>query len=297
MSLRYGKTMHPNQTRKIPGLFALAFLFPATSLPADDLVYPVADAIRLAYDPSARVIAIADVDHRNADIRESIAVVLTVYKGIDRTFDCLYLEIDRRMQPALDRYEQAAEPDYSRIVSALYKIRPGLKIKGLGINSEIEILNEDLLYRARTFGFKIRAGDIDFSSSFGRHVRSIQIDNAMSSATKHDAAIGLQERSRHFADLVASDAANNVCHRSIVVFGSAHFLDAFLNFPVLSFPHYLEQSAITSLQAFTEPLNCKADKNEGIRDLCRRVEAGEQVAIVTDAGRASGTPHLIFLSK
>jgi hypothetical protein len=295
--LRYGKAMFPNPTRTIPRFLALIFLFPATSLRANDLVYPVADAIRLTYDSSARVIAIADVDHRNAYIRKNIAHVLTIYKGIDRTFDCLYLEIDRRMQPALDRYEQAAAPDFSRIVSALFKIRPGLKALGLGLNSEIDILNEDLLSRARTLGFSIRAGDIDFSSPQGRQARNILIDNAMSTVTKHDAATGLQERSRNFADLVASDADNNVCHRSIVVFGSAHFLDRFLDFPVLSFPHYLEHSGITFLLAYTEPLNCMADKNEGMQELCRRVEAGEQVAIVTDAGRASGTPPLIFLSK
>jgi hypothetical protein len=289
--------MFPNQTRTIPCFLALVFLFSAMSLPADDLVYPVADAIRLTYDSSARVIAIADIDHRNADIRKNVANVLTIYKGIDRTFDCLYLEIDRRMQRALDQYEQAAAPDFSRIVSALYKVSPRLKTAGLGFNNEIEILNESLLSQARTFGFKIRAGDIDFSSPLGHQIRSIRIDNAMSPISKREAAKGLEERSRHFADLVASDAANNVCHRSIVVFGSAHFLDRFLNLPVLSFPHFLEQNALTFLVAFTEPLNCKTDKNEGIQDLCRRVEGGEQVAIVPDAGRASGTPPLILLSK
>ncbi len=289
--------MFPNQARAISCFLALAFLFPAMSLRANDLVYPVADAIRLTYDSSARVIAIADVDHRNADIRKNVADVLTIYKEIDRTFDCLYLEIDRRMQPALDRYEQAAAPDFSRIVSALYKIRPRLKTAGLGFNNEIEILNESLLSRARTFGFRIRAGDIDFSSPLGHQVRSVRIDNAMSSTAKHEAAIGVQERSRHFAELVASDAATSLCHRSIVVFGSAHFLDHFLNVPVLSFPYFLEHNAITFLLAYTEPLNCMTDKNEGIQELCRRVEGGEPVAIVTDAGRASATRPLIFLSK
>jgi hypothetical protein len=289
--------MFPNQARTLACFLALVFLFPAMSLSADDAVYPVAEAIRLTYDSSARVVAIADVDHGNADIRKNIADVLTIYKGIDRTFDCLYLEIDRRMQPALNRYEQAAAPDFSQIVSALYKVSPLLKTAGLGFNNQIEILNESLLSRARTFGFKVRAGDIDFSSPLGHQVRRNRIDNAMSSITKHEAAMGLQERSRHFSDLVASDASNGVCHRSIVVFGSAHFLDRFLDFPVLSFPHFLEKRAITFLAAYTEPLNCTTDKHEGIQELCRRVEGGEQLAIVTDAGRAGGAPPLIFLSK
>ena len=257
----------------------------------------MAEAIRLTYDSSARVIAIADVEHRNADIRKNIADVLAIYKGMDPTFDCLYLETDRRMQPALDRYEQAAAPDYSRIVSALYKVMPRLKTAGLGLNSEIEILNETLLSQARTLGYKLRAGDIDFATPLGRQVRSIRSDDALNSTTRHEAASGLQERSHHFADLVASDAASNVCHRSIVLFGSAHFLDRYLNMPVLSFPHYLQQNAITFLVAHTEPLNCMTDKHEGIQDLCRRVEGGEQVAIVPDSGHASGTPPLIFLSK
>ena len=73
---------------------------------ADPPILLTAAAIQKTNAANSDVIIVGDTNHELSTIRDAIAQSLLIFKAAQPSLDCLFLEADLRMQPALEKYAQ-----------------------------------------------------------------------------------------------------------------------------------------------------------------------------------------------
>lgn len=236
---------------------------------AQAVVNPTLQQIREVIGDDSKVLILADTNHHSPELRDTLGLKLSTLKAADERFDCLFLEEDRRMQPAVDRYFQDGRSGFEAVLN--YKA--SLLKRDLGSmyypGSESHMsLTEGLMQKAKEAGIQVIAADLDFSGALGKRSHQLQRQMAESNSRelllKGDDII-LSERNRQFAQMIKMHSGR--CQRSIIYIGLAHLQEK-NHKPVISLPRAIyEATGLESNMASVEQYDCEKPAKSALKKL------------------------------
>ncbi|UXR64356.1 hypothetical protein EZJ49_14905 [Bdellovibrio bacteriovorus] len=236
---------------------------------AQAVVGPTVSQIREIIGNDSKVLILADTNHNSPELRDTLGLKLSTLKAADGRFDCLFLEEDRRMQPAVDRYFQDGRVGFDAVLS--YKA--SLLKRDLGSmyypGSEKHMsLTAGLMQKAKEAGIQIIAADLDFSGPLGKLSQKLQRQMAESDSRdlllKGDDII-LSERNRQFAQVIK--AYGGRCQRSLIYIGLAHLQEK-SHKPVISLSQAIyEATGLESNMASVEQYDCSQPAKTALKKL------------------------------
>ena len=240
-------------------------------------------------DVNARVLLIGDTNHKLESIRQAAAFGLKEIKAADPSFDCLFVEYDERLQPALDLYSKTPNANFKQVLTEyINKFQPSMA--ALEYPS---LPNEDIFREAKIQSIKVFAADMDFSGAAGD--AAIEATKAYANDPKNPVTISnyalktLQERNLILAKNVARRFQDKSCHRSIVFFGNRHMVNfEFLGVPTIPTRDYLMTMGLKSIVSRVVRLDCEKVPTAN-RKSCEKVKSNLNTSPIFVPSEALGT--------
>ena len=288
--------------RKCPAIIVTLSLFSTLASAADPPLVPTYEALQRTDVKGAQVILIADFDHSKASIRDAIAVSLKDFKKSDIAFNCLFLEVDRRVQPALDEFATSKTHNFDRFVRRQRELTRTTTQGELTKSNQDSVLTEALLNHSLKNEFRIFAADINFSSDLGSKVQGASLLASFLPEEKNTiervAKYVVDERSKSFAETIASQFTQGVCKRAIAIMGAGHFSTTSFGVPVTSLQTYVVNFQIRPLVAAAFSGNCDdmANSDAQKKETCRRVSNGESISALLEGGNINN-PAFALVAK
>lgn len=267
------------------------------SVLADPPILTTASAIQKTDASRADVIIIGDTNHELSTIRDAVAQSLPIFKESNPSLDCLFLEVDSRMQPAFDKYERAQHPDYKgTILQANDDERSPLERSGVIKTNAATAFTESLLQAAKNEQIHVFAADIDFSTDLGNKIQSASLMASLgASDIKTQEVIGklmIDERSRLFSQKIIDSKSRGICHTSMAVMGIGHMTKTSGAVPVVTLQERIKSSGLSIKTLAVISGSCKTDKNpdEQKKLICSDLAGGKSYSALIVDGTSGEDP-------
>lgn len=250
------------------------------------------------------VIIIGDTNHTLPSLRNAVTQSLSDFKQASPSLDCLFLEADARMQPALDAYAKSAHPDYEgTIVTAHVETLSPLEKSGVVKTNSGTPFTKTMLNVAKKDGIRVIAADIDYSSSLGDKIQSasmmISLGVTDQKILENAAKIIADKRSEIFAEKILKAKKAGLCHQSLVVIGIAHMTKTFGNIPVITIQDRLKIGGLTTSNLAVISGGCDTDPHpdQQKKSICSGLKQGRSYSAMILERSSEDDPFFAILAR
>lgn len=218
-----------------------------------------------------KLVLIGDVNHDADSIPIAVARALGEMKSVDGDYNCLFVELDQRIQPALDEF-------WARPGTSILDYRTPMANLIQSKASDLLFLllqrqtTDQLMVQSKHLGMKIFAIDIDRSTPGGKEaLRAAGIaENSMRGNDsdildpKAFARKTLEMRNRIMSDGIRRRFIDGSCTKGIAFVGNAHVVTREVGGDrIASLYEILLGMGLRSLVASTFQLNCSTNDMDG----------------------------------
>lgn len=231
-------------------------------------VFPKGRDVFRALDRSdTKLVLIGDTDHDEDSIPISVARTLKEVKAVDEAYNCFFVEMDQRLQPALDEFWRLpgdSVMDYRKPMAELIQT----KAQDLLFLLFQRQTADQIMARAKSLGMKIFAVDIDRSSPAGKaalHAAGLPDNSMRGDGTqvidpKIFAKKTLEMRNRVMAKGINRHFLDGTCAKGIAFVGESHVLvSEVAGYKISSLYEELSAMNLKSIVASTFQLDCRTN--------------------------------------
>ena len=262
------------------------------------------DVFRALDRRDRKLVLIGDTNHEDDSIPIAVAQTLKEIKAVDDAYNCFFVEMDQRLQPALDEFWRLpgdSVPDYRKPMWHLIQS----KAQDLWWLLFQRKATDQMMVQAKRLGMKIFAVDIDRSSPDGKaalHAAGLPDDSTGGKRTevidaKDFAKKTIEMRNRVMAEGIQRHFLDATCTKGIAFVGKTHVLDSEIaEEKISSLFENLSAMNLKSIVASTIQLDCIAnsmDKTSCLK-LNRALENDVYFSPIPQQYRASGDFRIVF---
>lgn len=193
--------------------FAILFSFVGRANASEESLHPFVKFAR-----ESEVWIIPDPAHGNEAVLEEQLALMTAIKDADPRYNCLFLEVDRRVTPMFNAFFSGAT--YEEAFGAWMK-----EMKARMQSDFMNVMPAWYLERAHQMQFQVYGADVDWSSEEGERItEAVKIFRTEKDKAKRMEALELVSGRRNeiIGEYVLEHMRSGACKKSVLVIGDGH---------------------------------------------------------------------------
>jgi hypothetical protein len=198
-------------------------LFAAVPVWADQYV-ATEEALKQVLKPSTKLLLLGDSDHLSQNIPATVGHMLEPITRIDPAYNCLFVEFDMRVQPAIDRFYKTKNSEIRKEFADFQKNEAPEDLRNAPYATRA---SPELFNSAKKLNIKIFAVDVNGSSEDGKKAMAAHLaysgrGTRNFSSTSDFAKHTLQKRNEIMVQNVNSRMKSAGCKKALVLVGDSH---------------------------------------------------------------------------